>query len=95
MAWSKLSRHDRGYGASWDKLRKAALIRDKYLCQYCLPKGRVTPATEVDHRKPKAKGGTDDLANLASTCTPCHRDKTARENGARPKVRYGLDGWPV
>lgn len=95
MPWPTTSRHERGYGKAWDKLRLQALTRDKHLCQYCLPKGRVTPATEVDHRKPKAQGGTDDMANLASTCSPCHKDKTARENGQTVRAAIGEDGWPL
>lgn len=95
MPWPTTSRHERGYGREWERLRKQALIRDSYLCQYCLPQGRVTQATEVDHRKPKSDGGTDDLTNLASTCSPCHKEKTARENGQRIKPEIGLDGWPT
>ncbi len=67
------SRHKRGYGAAWDKLRKRILERDKYLCQPCLiERGRPTPATQVDHKQPKAHGGTDDPENLRSICRPCH-----------------------
>lgn len=95
MAWSETSRHQRGYGTAWDKLRKAILTRDKHLCQACLAKGRPTPARHVDHIVPKAKGGTDDEANLQSLCVPCHDEKTARDKGLRLKVAIGVDGWPV
>ena len=95
MAWSKQSRHARGYGNAWDKLRKVALRRDKHLCQDCRDKGRVVPATQVDHVTPKAKGGTDDLDNLRSLCRDCHDAKTALDNGKRPRPEIGLDGWPV
>ncbi|HCL5939948.1 TPA: HNH endonuclease [Citrobacter freundii] len=37
------------------------------------------PAETVDHIKPKAHGGTDDLSNLESICSGCHKAKTARE----------------
>ncbi|WP_298190969.1 HNH endonuclease signature motif containing protein [Novosphingobium sp.] len=89
------SRQERGYGAHWVKLRPLILARDKHLCQPCLAKGQLTPATEVDHIVPKAKGGTDDADNLRSICTPCHRDKTLLDNGARPKRAFGSDGWPI
>lgn len=94
--WHRTSRQSRGYGAAWQRARAQALHRDKHLCQPCLTQGRVTPATEVDHITPKAKGGTDDMANLRSTCTPCHQAKTAEENGRtlRPKRKIGADGWP-
>ena len=89
------SRHKRGYGTAWDKLRKEILERDKYLCQPCRRGGQSTVAKMVDHIKPKAKGGTDDPGNLQSICAPCHLDKTLRENGKRRKKRIGVDGWPV
>lgn len=41
--------------------------------------GRVTPARTVDHITPKAKGGTDDDANLQAICDECHKAKTAAE----------------
>lgn len=95
MPWPTTSRHSRGYGRAWDKLRKAILARDKHLCQPCLRKGKATPATAVDHKTPKAKGGTDDPSNLQAICTPCHDAKTAQENGQRIKPMIGADGWPV
>ena len=95
MAWAKTSRHERGYGAAWDKLRKVILQRDSYLCQPCLAKGRPTPANAVDHKVPKANGGTDDPANLRAICTDCHKAKSIEDAGGRVKVAIGNDGWPV
>ncbi|MGY6129117.1 HNH endonuclease (plasmid) [Paraburkholderia strydomiana] len=69
----------RGYGAAWQRLRASILKRDHYLCQVCIRKGRVTEASQVDHIKAKAAGGTDDEGNLQSICEPCHKAKTARE----------------
>ncbi|WP_232081105.1 MULTISPECIES: HNH endonuclease signature motif containing protein [unclassified Variovorax] len=68
MAWSRTSRHARGYGTAWDKLRAQVLERDHHVCRCseCEKAGRVRPATEVDHRIPKAKGGTDDPSNLCA-----------------------------
>lgn len=66
--------------ARWQRLRKAKLARDP-LCQYC-PPGRLTPATEVDHIVPIARGGDAlDWDNLKSACRPCHSSKTALEDG--------------
>ena len=87
--------HERGYGKHWRKARAAALARDDYLCQDCLVKGRATPATQVDHVIPKAKGGGDELDNLRSLCRTHHDEKTARDNGWRVKREIGPDGWPV
>lgn len=95
MAWPTTSRHSRGYGTAWDKLRAFILQRDKYLCQACLKQGRAKQGNHVDHITPKAKGGTDDAANLQVLCEPCHTAKTAAENGARPKLQIGADGWPI
>lgn len=76
------SRHERGYGTAWDKLRKAILARDGGLCQPCMRMGRVTLANIVDHILNKASGGTDDDANLQTICRPCHDVKTAGEGNA-------------
>ncbi|HCR3444643.1 TPA: HNH endonuclease [Morganella morganii] len=73
------SRHERGYGTKWDKLRTAVLSRDKHLCQQCLREDRATEAKTVDHITPKAHGGTDAESNLQSLCWPCHYRKTATE----------------
>lgn len=73
------TRHSRGYGREWEKLRASVLQRDERLCQPCLKAGKVAPGTEVDHVIPKARGGTDALENLQAICPPCHRAKTARE----------------
>ncbi|ARR52145.1 hypothetical protein HY78_01055 [Rhizorhabdus wittichii DC-6] len=101
MAWSRASRHDRGYGAAWDRARKRILERDKHLCQPCLTRGIVRSAPEVDHVTPKAEGGTNDDNNLQAICRDCHRQKTAEESARaqgrrapRRIVAVGLDGWP-
>lgn len=93
------SRHERGYGSEWVKLRQIVLMRDGYLCQACKATGRPTPATDVDHIEPKATGGTDDIDNLQALCRECHKAKTAQETlearGCKPKPTFGDDGWPV
>ena len=42
--WPTESRHKRGYGAEWDKLRLLVLRRDNGLCKcsHCASEGRVT-----------------------------------------------------
>ena len=98
--WSAESRHKRGYGSGWDKLRVIVLRRDNGLCQCTACQGgkiRVTPATEVDHIIPKSKGGTDHLDNLQAINSECHKLKTTKENGGsiKMKVKIGNDGWPI
>lgn len=88
------SRQERGYGAAWQKLRRHILARDKGLCQPCLRMDRVTEATQVDHIKPKARGGTDDEDNLQGICSPCHKLKTVTEDkGYEAKRLDRDDGW--
>lgn len=88
------SRHERGYGALWTKLVEQ-VKREEPLCRPCKACGRVTPAAEVDHIKPKAQGGTDDRENLQGICSSCHAAKTAQEQGA--PARHGCDaaGMPA
>jgi 5-methylcytosine-specific restriction enzyme A len=106
MAWSKESRHARGYGSAWDKLRLRILARDSHLCQCpdCLGgKKRLTPASEVHHKVPKAdakrmgwtQAQVDHPDNLQSVAKACHQRMTDEHEGRKPKARVGLDGWPV
>lgn len=68
----------RDRGRPWRRLR-AEILSAGPLCVYCERAGRVTPATEVDHRVPLSQGGTDDRDNLDPVCADCHREKSARE----------------
>lgn len=74
------SRHQRGYGAAWDRIRQRILKRDEGLCQPCLAEGRTSPGVQVDHILPRARGGDDSDTNLQAICEACHRAKTARES---------------
>lgn len=89
---------ERGYGAAWQRLRLRILKRDNFLCQPCLngSPGRVTIARQVDHIKPKAKGGDDSEGNLRAICDDCHAAKSAEDRGQKlkPKRTIGLSGWP-
>lgn len=72
----------RGYGSKWQKARKAYLARHP-LCVHCEAEGRVTPATDLDHRVPH-KGDMRlfwDSSNWQPLCKPHHSAKTAREDG--------------
>lgn len=96
MAWRhEGSRHERGYGWQWVKLRDRILARDLYLCQPCLDAGRTTQADAVDHITPKAQDGTDDHDNLQAICDPCHKRKTRDEMRATKRQTFGADGWPI
>jgi 5-methylcytosine-specific restriction enzyme A len=77
------SRHERNYGTEWERKRERILERDFHLCQVCL----VRTASEVDHRIPRALGGSEEDSNLQSICSTCHDEKTGRETGARYRAR--------
>lgn len=94
------SRHERGYGYAWDKLRLQILKRDSHLCQCPQCMGgevRVMVATQVDHIKPKAQGGDDSPDNLRAVSAECHRRITLEQQGKKPKprVEIGVDGYPL
>jgi 5-methylcytosine-specific restriction protein A len=86
------SRQSRGYGPTWDRLRLVILRRDNYLCQcrHCKAKGRILPATEVDHIKAKglwrilygSLSGVDDHSNLQTIAHACHLTKTEEDRQA-------------
>lgn len=107
MAWSKESRHTRGYGAAWNKLRLVILARDMHLCQceQCAKRLVPLPATEVNHKTSKAEAKRlrwtaaqiDDPSNLEAINKECHKRVTAQQQGKTltPKITIGADGWPV
>ncbi len=97
MAWSRESRHARGYGSEWDKLRLVILRRDNGICRCseCKRLGRIRVAHEVDHILPRAKGGTDAPENLQAINRDCHKAKTDHELGRRTRQVVGLDGFPL
>jgi hypothetical protein len=58
------------------RVRFSIFQRDDFTCQYC---GQRSPdvVLEVDHRHPRASGGTDDPSNLVTACCDCNRGKSA------------------
>jgi 5-methylcytosine-specific restriction protein A len=70
----------RGYDAAWRRIRLDHLRRHP-LCIDCQREGRTVAATDVDHRVPLRRGGTNDPANLQSLCHRHHSSKTALEDG--------------
>lgn len=61
--------------SAWNRLRKQVFARDGGVCRYC---GTRPDAPHCDHVQPWAKGGTNDLDNLATSCGPCNIAKKAR-----------------
>lgn len=80
------SSSQRGYGRRWEKFRLVFLAAHP-LCEFCLPAGRVTPATVVDHDLPH-EGDTE--AFWATTFTALckrHHDSTKQ----RLEAKYSGD----
>ena len=67
---------------TWSSLRKLALERDHYLCQYCLALGVVRPNANIgDHITPAeiAPELRTDLSNIATACRDCDNVKRKLE----------------
>ena len=61
------------------KLLPSLMARQNKTCPICnklLPE-QISADIHVDHRWPKAFGGTDDFENLQAVHTPCNKDKNA------------------
>jgi hypothetical protein len=57
------------------KLRFRVLKRDGYRCQLCGATAQDGVRLEIDHKVPRAKGGSSELVNLWTLCFPCNRGK--------------------
>ena len=53
-------------------IREALLEHWGLTCVYC---GKKDQPLEVEHIKPKSKGGSDRFSNLTLSCTSCNQDK--------------------
>lgn len=79
-------------GAAWRRLR-AAVLAEEPLCQHCLDRGVIEPATEVDHVD---NDPTDNRPEaLQSLCKPCHSRKTQADMGKRVAMGCDADGYPL
>lgn len=59
-----------GSTRAWRNTRARVLARDGHTCQQC-----GQPATQVDHKTPRAQGGSDHEDNLQALCGPCNLEK--------------------
>jgi 5-methylcytosine-specific restriction endonuclease McrA len=83
----------------WQRVRRQKLQVNP-LCESCLQRGSIEPATVVDHRVPIADGGDPfpPLDQLASLCVRCHNAKTrAEQAGEKNWFVKGCDvfGYPL
>jgi hypothetical protein len=59
--------------------RQRVLERAQGCCEYCQSQMRyATQRFSIEHIMPKAKGGSDDLENLALSCQGCNNHKFTR-----------------
>lgn len=67
------------------KTRFEVFKRDRFTCQYC---GAKAPdaVLHVDHIKPVAAGGGNDILNLVTACQACNGGKGARRLDDRSEV---------
>mgnify|MGYP005816753281 CR=1 FL=1 len=73
---------------SMKQLRAVVFRRDNGTCVYC-----GEPAENLDHVRPRSKGGKDDTDNLVASCIPCNSAKgSMRSKTFRRRLRLGLGG---
>lgn len=60
-------------------LRFDVFKADNYACQICGAKANDGVKLEVDHKIPKAKGGTNEINNLWTLCFKCNRGKGTKD----------------
>ncbi len=58
------------YRARASLSRRAVFVRDEFQCQYC-----GSAAENVDHIRPRSKGGTHTWDNVVASCRPCNARK--------------------
>jgi 5-methylcytosine-specific restriction protein A len=93
------SRHQRGYGAAWDRLRLVIMRRDAGLCQSCKRAGRMALGKICDHIVGKADwmaahgnlDGCDAETNLEIICADCNRSKVAQESANARARSQGIE----
>lgn len=66
------------YSRQWRAIRERVLYEEP-LCRVCQGKGRITPATDVDHIDEDSHNNSRD--NLQALCKQCHSRKTAANHG--------------
>ena|SRR5205085_2296651 len=69
---------------------RARLFQRQPLCEMCEAAGRVTLATQRDHRLALTEGGTDTEDNEQAICDACHEGKSLQERlRAQRRARFG------
>lgn len=69
--------------------------RDKYSCQYCGMKGKMSELT-YDHVVPRSQGGKTEWTNITTCCYDCNmkkRDRTPAQAGMRLHTTPVQPSW--
>jgi 5-methylcytosine-specific restriction protein A len=84
------------YGsARWRRIR-ASVLAENPLCQWCIEREIVEPATEVHHKEPHRGDMTKFWSGpFLATCKSCHASRGQREDLGQTVLTFGADGWPV
>lgn len=71
-----------------DATRQLVRRRARFRCEYCQSAENFAPDHfDVDHIFPRSLGGTDDIHNLALSCSTCNGHKAARTSAIDPITR--------
>lgn len=79
QAWAKAPTATKRVTGRKLQTMRAALFTSNPLCVQCESRGFVRLATQRDHIKPLAEGGTDDADNVQGLCRTCHDEKSLQE----------------
>jgi hypothetical protein len=60
------------------RLRFSVFARDNFTCRYCGKQSDVVPL-HIDHVIPVCQGGTNDEANLVTSCADCNLGKSGKK----------------
>ena len=84
---------------TWSSARKATIDRDDRRCRKC----QASTDLEVHHIKERSCGGSNELENLITLCSPCHLEWTYAEPSVEvmtfdvwltvPPARYLIGVW--
>jgi 5-methylcytosine-specific restriction protein A len=78
-AWAKPAKATKRITGRRLQAMRASLFQRCPLCVVCEQQGRVTEATQRDHKVPLAEGGADDPTNEQALCDACHDAKSQAE----------------
>jgi hypothetical protein len=67
------------------RLYEQVAARGSHRCEYCGAPEAISPDRfEVEHILPRVLGGSDEMPNLALSCSPCNRRKSQATNAVDP-----------